>query len=207
MPNTAPLYTLVALMGPAGAGKTTAQRYLEAQHGFKARAFADPIKCMLEGLLVDVDADWAHLHEPHLKLQPIAELGGLTARQLMTSLGDWGRSLHPTWWIDATARALGLPHAPVAPRLVVSDVRYPNEAAWVRAMGGRIWRIQRSALPDTPAHSSEWAQENISADLTLYNNGEVADLHRQLAEQMALLHVHELAQRTKAAAARAEGLQ
>ena len=163
-------YTFIALMGRAGAGKDTAAEYLRRTYDFQPYAFAAPIKAMLETLLVEMDLDYAHLHEPALKQEPIAELYGISGRELMTSLGNWGRSQHPQLWIRAAQRALGLPLSPVAPRIVLTDVRYPNEAAWVRAMGGRIWRIQRDALPTVPQHSSEWSQHDIVPDVTITND-------------------------------------
>jgi hypothetical protein len=175
--STRPQCTLVGLMGRAGAGKSTAERYLQAAHGFQPSAFADPIKAMLEALCAHTGADWAHLHEPSLKQAPIPELGGLCARRLMTSLGDWGRQHSDYFWINAAQRALGLPDAPVAPLLVISDVRYPNEAGWVRAMGGRIWLIERDNLPQVASHPSEYAHHSIQPDLRLPNNGAVDELY------------------------------
>lgn len=185
--------TLIALMGPAGAGKTTAAEMLARHHGFEPYALATPIKTMLEALLVSVDVDHAHLHETHLKQQPIPELHHVCARRLMTTLGDWGRSLHPQLWIHATQRALGLPHAPVAPRIVISDVRYPDEADWIRSMGGRVWLIERDTnqLSLVPAHSSETSHQAITPDVRISNRGTLDDLRAELDAEMRVVEAAE----------------
>jgi hypothetical protein len=53
--------------------------------------------------------------------------------------------------------------------LIIDDVRYINEAASIRAVGGIIVRIIRPRL--TPMdHSSETEQRHIIADYTVTND-------------------------------------
>lgn len=171
---------LIGLMGRAGAGKSTAADYLQDRHDFEGYALATPIKDMLEALLRTVNAYAGYLHTPELKQQPIPQLGGRCARQLMTSLGDWGRTLDADWWINAAQIELGLPHAAMHHRLVITDVRYPNEAAWVRAMGGHIWLIERDTVHPVAQHASETAHLAVTPDHRLDNRGDLADLYLQL---------------------------
>lgn len=154
--------TILGLTGRAGAGKDTVAEYLCSVHGFERYAFAEPIRDMATALLVAAGIDYAHLFERGLKEQPIAGLGpdaAISGRQILQSLGDWGRAQHPDFWVRIAARALGLhdlPNSsPVHHRIVVTDVRYPNEAAWIVALGGRIVRVLRDAAPAIRSHDSE----------------------------------------------------
>lgn len=64
--------------------------------------------------------------------------------------------------------------------LVVTDVRYANEAAMLRNMGGHIVRVHRPDLPplatDTAAHDSEVALASVHADIELHNDGDLQHL-------------------------------
>lgn len=182
---------LIGLTGRAGAGKSAAGDYLFARYGFECVAFADAIKDVLAQLLQDRGADYAHLHEPGLKQLPIAEMGGLTARHMMQTLGDWGRALAPGFWVAQLAHRIGLQHggAPVHDRIVVTDVRYPDEATWIAAHGGVVLRLQRdgcSLAAEQAAHSSEAHVQQLHAHVDLLNNGPTLyGLHALLDGAMA----------------------
>lgn len=181
---------LLGLAGRSGSGKDTAAQHLVQHYGFVQVAFADPIRDALEAWLDERGEDYAHLHEPRLKPLPIKACNGRSARQLMQTLGDWGRAQHPLWWVQQLAHRIGLANpdhlAPVHDRIVVSDVRYPNEAAWLRQLGGHVLRVHRAAA-DSGAwtmrrthHSSEeglhagWVHHEID------NHGSLAALHDAL---------------------------
>lgn len=167
---------VVAFTGLAGAGKDTAAAHLQAEHGFVALAFADPINDMLAVLLEAFDVDYAVLHERHLKEQPIPQIPGApSARHLKQALGDCMRAIHPDIWVRALAHRAGvqdLPRsAPVHHRLCITDVRYPNEAALVASLGGTVIRLQRPQAAPVRAHSSEEQTAYIEPAVTIHNYG------------------------------------
>lgn len=187
---------LIGLCGRAGAGKSAAGEYLDATYGFEPVAFSDALKDVLAELLLTRGADYAHLHEPALKQQPIPGFGGLTARHLMQSLGDWGRTLSPGFWIAQLAHRTGLHkgRAPVHDRIVVTDVRYPNEAEWITSRGGVVLRLLREGCslsdPAHAAHSSEAHAPHLDAHVDLLNNGPTLyGLHALLDGAMADLNL------------------
>lgn len=173
--TTAPDPLVIGLTGLAGTGKSTAAAYLVEHYGFHAMAFADALKSMLELHLVERSINYAWLHEPKLKELPIPGLN-VSARQLMQTLGDWGRALHPDWWVLALADTAGLNSepsqwAPVHDRLLITDVRYPNEAAWLRYVRGRLIRLHREDAAPARAHDSEQYVMHLQVDLELANHG------------------------------------
>lgn len=173
---------LIGLAGAAGAGKDTVADWLVAHHGFERHAFADPMKAMLEALFAELGIDHAHLHERGLKEMPLPGLH-VSARHLMQTLGtEWGRAhLGANWWVKCTELMLGLNDlprsAPVHDRIVITDVRFPEEASWIRSHGGVIVRVQRAGATPIPlaTHASE--TQYIRADRILQNDGSLADLH------------------------------
>lgn len=172
---------LIGLCGRAGTGKDTVADRLVEQHQFSRYAFADPLRSMLEVMLIEAGLEYAYIHERSLKEQPIPGLG-FSYRHLAQTLGtEWGRSLSPTFWLQLAALNLGLhdlPNsAPVHDRIVITDVRFPNEATWLRALGGQVVLIQRD-VPNVRHHESELhVGGTIQCDLVLDNTGSLAGLY------------------------------
>ena len=178
-------FTLIGLVGRAGVGKDTAAEHLVQQFGFHRWAFAEPLRTMLEALLVECDLDHAYLFEPQLKEQPIPGLG-FSYRQLAQTLGtEWGRALASDFWLRCADRCLGLhddpaQSHPVHDRIVFSDVRFPNEAEWIRRRGGFLVRVQRPGTAAVRAHCSEDLADSISAEHEVWNTGGLDHLQQQL---------------------------
>lgn len=168
---------IIAIMGVAGSGKTVVARRLEG-YGFVRTRFAAPIKAMLKvGLgLTDAQLDGEE------KAMPIHDLGGVSARTMMQTLGtEWGRRMiHPDLWASVWKRHVATLDGPI----VVDDLRFPNEAAAIRAMGGVIWRVYRPGLV-TMDHASERSQKGIDEDLLLNNATTLADLERSVDTAVA----------------------
>jgi len=185
---------IIGLTGRAHTGKDTAADHLVREYGFVRVAFADTLRSMLEALLADAGVAPDCLHDPRLKSLAIAELHGATARQLMQTLGtEWGRNLvHGELWVTLLARRMGV-HAggtPVHDRIVVTDVRFTNEAAWVHASGGKLLRLHRGVAPAVRQHDSEAHIDALPADVDLYNDGPTREgLYGLIDGTMAHWHI------------------
>jgi hypothetical protein len=170
----------IALIGRARSGKDTVAARLVAQ-GYTRVAFADPLKrallgmnpyvptgpgitVRLESLIADVGWDYAKDHYPEV-------------RRLLQHTGQTIRELDPGFWVSAALDEIAGIWSPV----VVSDVRYPNEAEALRVRGFKIVRIVRPDAGPLPggasAHDSETALDNYVPDALIYNGGSLAELH------------------------------
>lgn len=142
-------YRLVALSGPAGVGKSTLAQGLVDTGGWVVMGWMDPVRAALEALGVPRDA----LVDRSRKDAPLGgRWGDLTPRQLMVSMGDWGRGQRLDLWAQAAlARA-----AEVSPRCVVlHDTRLDLEASAVRLAGGLVVHLESSAVPWSGGHLTE----------------------------------------------------
>ena len=165
---------VIGLTGQRGCGKDTAAAALVAL-GFRHIKFAAALKQMIRALLDYAGAspeDINRMIEGDLKEAPSAGLGGATPRHAMQTLGlEWGREmLHPDLWADA---AMGR-CARLGCHIVISDVRFPNEAAMIReGLGGEVWRIVRPGAGGD-SHPTETEMRRIRADRTLRNDASTA---------------------------------
>ena len=149
--NTKP--TLIGIAGFAGAGKSTLAEILVHEHGFARIKFADGLKDMLRAL--GLGEEWI---EGDLKEKPCQLLLGRSPRYAMQTLGtEWGRKcLGEDFWVNYWfARVQRHFAASPGARVVVDDVRYPNELQAVAGLNGRLWWVTRPGVRALGGHSSE----------------------------------------------------
>lgn len=199
----APTHTLpdlIALTGAAGAGKDTAAAHLTARYGYGRLSFAAPMRSMVQALLdhlgshlaLEGSLATADKEAAIAPLRGLLTLGGeaITPRLLMQSLGtEWGRDrIHPMLWVAVADVALHMGQQRGLQRVVVTDLRMPEEWAWVRRKGGAIWRIERAGATPVRPHLTETAltqhPDQHRPDVLLPNNGTVARLYAHIDELM-----------------------
>lgn len=172
---------VIALCGEKGSGKDTAAAPLLAK-GFANVKMADGLKIMLRAFLayrgarpeyIDrmIDGDLKEAHTPLLN--------GRTPRHAMQTLGDWGRDdMQRDFWLDATMDRLKQ-----VGDAVITDVRYPNEAARVRGLGIPLVRVERPGQKSTDTHSSETQIRDLPATGVLLNLADSAEAFQAHAER------------------------
>lgn len=168
---------IIGLAGLARSGKTTIADHL-ALYGYHAIAFADPLRAILRDVL-NVPDQYMNV-DKETDIPPY----GASYRKLMQTFGTAGRLITPALWIQLLESELK-EHADDSTPIVVTDVRYLNEAFWVRRHG-TLWHVRR---PDqdpaaTRSHSSEagidpWYEEPI-----LINDGDINHLLDQVDQIM-----------------------
>jgi hypothetical protein len=164
---------LIGLYSPApGCGKSTvANLFIEHERV----SFAAPLKRVVEILLDRLGSDgYSLVHKD--KESIIFELG-VSARHMLQTLGtEWGRAcIHPDFWV-MIARAKTERIMNDGGSVVIDDVRFPNEAAMIRDLGGELWRIDRPGVAYDGDHSSEGGLEDITPDRVIVNDGTIDQL-------------------------------
>lgn len=173
---------LIGLHGRAGSGKDTAAARLVAAHGFMPLAFADPIR---EALSVIFGLGEHHWRDRVWKERPL-EPYDVSPRRLTQTMGtEWGRNLiRPDIWVLHARERLAQLKAIGLERIVFTDVRFDNEAEWLRLTGGQIWHIVRPKKEDafaaTMRHVSEAGIRTAGPDRGLVNDGTIEQLHARV---------------------------
>ncbi len=181
---------LIAFYSPAAQmGKSTATRLLTKGLGYQNVKFADPLKAMTRCFLEQIGVPSDQLEdfvEGHRKEEPLSEFGfdNLTTRKIMQTLGkEWGRDqIDPNLWTTIAARkARSL--IKQGDRVVIDDMRFPNEYDLVKNMGGEAWCVYnpRVEIP-VSGHQSEGLLSNHAFDKALINEGTIDELEQAVSE-------------------------
>lgn len=201
------MYTkIVGIAGRKRHGKDTGANYLR-EGGFTATALADPCKQIVMDLY---GLTWDQVYGSDAEKEAVDLRWGLSPRRIMQLMGTGvGRLIHPETWIrkcleNIRAGQEGHPHVvrddvrrcfrtrnTPTTAWVISDIRFPNEAAHVRAAGGVVIKVVRPGMPDTDTDESETSVDLVEADHIIDNDGSLEDLRKKFY-QLQTLWVQEL---------------
>lgn len=169
---------IVGLSGYARSGKDTVAAHLVKEHGFTRLAFADPMREALYRLNPKVNV--ADVQGVHLA----TAVDGLGWEQVKVDSEDTRTLLQrfgtevvremfgESFWVDYTMHL-----AESHDKVVISDVRFKNEAEAIKAAGGVVWRVERPGTGAVNGHSSENDLDEYEFDLTINNVGTIEVLH------------------------------
>jgi hypothetical protein len=185
---------IIGIAGKIGTGKTTTSDYLEKKYSFSEYSFAEPIKKI--GLAFGFESH--QLYGTQNQKMEVNEHWGVSARQFLQKFGtDICRDIMPTIIPDMKFGESGTPwirlfeiHVAKLVKenphvcIVISDVRFVNEAEAIQKMGGYVFRIDRNGRIDTDEktsnHVSETQLMKINANLTLDNSGTKETLYNMI---------------------------
>ena len=168
---------VVAFLGYARSGKNTLAEEFVKNDGFDQRGFADALKSILYSLNPILPApNWTEVGDDFgtagvIRVKDYVDAYGYEEskkvpeiRQLLQRLGtEGGRvALGTDIWVNTL---FSRPHGA---RLAISDLRFENEAAAVKARGGYVIRVERPGVGPANNHASE--KLDFEADYTVYNN-------------------------------------
>lgn len=116
-------------------------------------------------------------------------------RQIMQWWGtEYRRAADPDYWVQQMRNRVNYLRARLGEhRIVITDLRFPNEADYIRTTAGaQIWRITRPGI-DTPAASGEGTHPSAAhvngfqPDTTIHNCHTIGHLQCQVLEEFAAL--------------------
>ena len=177
---------IIGLSGYAQSGKDTVAELLCLNYKYHRRAFADPMRdaiYTLNPIVFNLNNRVADLVDEHG--WDVAKANPEVRRLLQVFGTDVGRKMfNENFWVDIALAGLNSEH-----RVVISDVRFPNEAEAIKNLGGQVWRINRHNHAPVNGHKSEHAMDNFMFKHVLYNDGTIDDLSDEvfmLAKELGL---------------------
>jgi hypothetical protein len=191
---------IIGIAGRAGAGKDAAASVLVESFGFCRISLADEMKRICARIY------WwgpGRLWGPsENRNRPDPSTGGLTARKALQHLGtEWGRAMYENTWInralgDARQVLAGMTYdrevgvcandapVPAAHGVVIPDVRFRNEFDAIKAIGGRVWLVDRPGVGLTgeeALHASEAGLGDAPFDAIIRNTRGLDDFRADVA--------------------------
>ena len=209
---------LIGMMGLKGSGKdTVAKKIIYAEGGaWKKIAFADALKDAVASLfgwnrqLLEGDSPESREWREKVDSYWGRELGikDFSPRKALQIVGTDVIRNHfdEAFWIKAVKRKI----LNSTNHIVITDVRFPNEAKMIKSMGGNIIQVIRGELPEwwdeascfnkgltkiedckllKDIHPSEYALVGVvEPDYVIHNDGTLNDLQKTVLTMLNILY-------------------
>lgn len=209
---------IIALTGSAGTGKDTAADILATHCGFTKLAFADALRAEVQAAFnvpaeLLTRRDLKEMPTAALALVECTDMGfigalaradmtrglelpcvwikrPLSPRQVMQLWGtEYRRAQRINYWLELLRDRIRQLHAlDGRSRFVITDCRFENEAAMIRAMGGVVWQITRTDVqPVEGQHASATDGTKLHPSVVIDNSSTIHSLREAvLGEWLAL---------------------
>jgi len=177
-----PRVSIIGFSGYARSGKDTAAQVL-VNKGWKRASFADGIRNALfklnPSVMIEVEkSDFENVLVNHSLQTVVNSLGwerakhNLEIRQLLQRFGtEVGREMFGTdFWVEHLLNNL-----PDGSKIVIPDVRFPNEVKAIKQLGGQVFRIRRKEVEALNDHASEHSLYDSDFEHVLENTGNLMD--------------------------------
>ncbi len=163
-------FMILALGHKAGVGKSAACEYLARTYSFLSDAFAFSLKESVKIKFGWTDDDLKFKKEivdPFWGISPrrACQLEGTEAGRNVFGEDVWIKTLKKRMTLNPTRN------------YAISDLRFPNEAEFVKKQGGLVIRLDRDIVGTEEEHVSETALDGYTGwDMVLENNFEIERL-------------------------------
>ncbi|MET9480950.1 hypothetical protein [Streptomyces sp. NPDC006638] len=168
----------IGIIGRARVGKDTAGKWLVDSRGYRRVGFADALKDMALRINPIVGTDTDVLVTEGDRLSDVVSFWGWEkakeipeVRRFLQELGAAVRAEDPEFWLRIALKLATAANKAGVP-MVITDVRYPNEADSLRRAGFHLVHISRPDVPQLD-HESEGALTEDDADFVIVNHGSV----------------------------------
>ena len=164
---------VIGFAGKARSGKDTAGAYLVDQYQFLRYSFAQPLKEATKIMFSLTDKQIENKEKP-------AEPWGRSPRELYQKVGtDIARNIDVNVWVKGAD--IFMQKNP-GRSIVVTDVRFSNEAYWIRNKGGVVVFLESKTrgIYENSEHSSENGLSSEDVDIVIQNDGTINALYEKI---------------------------
>lgn len=164
---------IIGICGKKYHGKDTIADSLVEKFHFSKISLGDPLKQALQNIFGFTDDQlWGD------KKETIDPYWNTTPRELMQFIGTDLMRVHlaerfphigQALWVMSLEKHINDMISSGVQRIVVPDMRFPNEETVIRKFGGFVIRVERPDIESHDTHVSENSSNDIQADETIVN--------------------------------------
>lgn len=166
---------ILGLHGLPRSGKDTVAEHLIECYRARRISFADPLK---QAAAILLNRPLTHCYGEDYDREAVMPEWGFSMRDFLQRMGtEVVREFSPDFWI--TRFSLVVRTLPFNTFVVIPDVRFPNEVAYIRSLGGVLVEIVRPGV----AHNSHVSNQRLdlgTCSQLIINDGSIADLHMKV---------------------------
>lgn len=184
---------IVGVSGFARSGKDTVCDYAVDHFGYRKVGFSDPIREIAKTIFGFEDEDF--VNERKEEINPVWNLSPRFALQKIGTEGS-RNVFQDDIWIRCIERKIAkLVEKEDQRKFIIRDLRYENEADFVRSQEGHFGLVLHVLRPSQERirlseHPTERGIEIQSAhDIVLENTGTIEDMHKQVGHLLAMINV------------------
>jgi hypothetical protein len=172
---------IIGLTGAKGSGKNTVGDHMKSAHSFKQLSFAAPLKESAAAALgVDASVWETWKNEPHTTIEVVRDgraIHQITARQFLQRYGTEAHRdvFGEDFWREQLLRSIE--YVGWDERLVVTDVRFEDEAKALIDVGAYIVRVERPGHGGDDPHPSEAPIAPSLVETAIRNYGTLEELY------------------------------
>lgn len=191
-------FSIIGLTGRAGAGKDTVASILSDAYGHVRIAFADALRKEIANSF-KIDMRMMDNRFEKERISPYMTIARCDDQKFIGRMQELDHDIHKSrspreilrwwgteyrrqtcsesYWIERMEDSIESLMRNGARKIVITDVRFLNEAELVKSCYGHIWRVSRSSADSLNAsHISESEQDLIEVNKTISNNGSLGKL-------------------------------
>tara|TARA_Y100000590_G_scaffold214413_1_gene243042 strand:+ start:1058 stop:1615 length:558 start_codon:yes stop_codon:yes gene_type:complete len=164
---------LIGFAGKARSGKDTAGAYLVDKYHFLRYSFAQPLKDGAKAMFNLTD-------EQMENKEKVIEPWGRSPRELYQLLGtDIARTIDKRVWIKNAEMFM---KKSVGRSVVITDVRFKNEAEWIKSLGGVVIFLESKTrgIHTRTLHASENGLDMNDVDVYIENDSTINALYEKI---------------------------
>lgn len=166
---------LIGVTGKKYHGKDTIANYLVSKYGFTKISFADTLKKSMKEIFSFSDEQlWGNKKEeidPFWNISPREILQYVGTELFRCNFGNKYPTIRDRIWIMALDKKIKNLNENGITKIVIADVRFPNEVEFIRQHNGIILKVVRNlSTKNNDCHISENNIDLINEDVLLSNN-------------------------------------
>lgn len=191
-------FSIIGLVGRAGAGKDTVASILSESQGHIRIAFADALRVEISNAF-KIDLRMMDDRFEKEKVSGRITIARCDDREFIARMQELGHDIHQhrsprqilrwwgteyrrqvctdKYWLERMQDTIDSLMRTGVRKIVITDIRFINEAEFVNSLFGQIWRVTRTSADSIKAdHSSESEQDQIRCSMIISNNGTLGQL-------------------------------